>query len=750
MHSKLTLNQEQVTPMSDHNKHTILQVTLPLPIRRYFDYLFPENFSDTSLLSIGTRIQVPFGKKKCIGFLAGLSTTSEVPTHKLKSAIAILDRHPIIHPTLFKLIEWASTYYHYPLGEVIKNSLPRKIREDEHLDQSDIHYQNNPQPPNRRPSPTQKKLIEYLAQHPEGLSQRSLRASGFQERTLAALEKQGWIIPMPEAAEKKPEPSTRHSIHNSTPLSLQPDQAKALKAIQYCQAFQTFLLDGVTGSGKTEVYLQAIADRLDAGKQALVLVPEIALTPQTIQRFKARFACKIVVFHSKVLGEEKWHAWHAAASGHASIIIGTRSAIFAPLKKPGIIIVDEEHDPSFRQQSGFRYSARDLAIVRGRLENIPVILGSATPSLESFYNVQQKKFEHLLLTTRANQKPLPNIYLIDVKNQKLKAGLSKPLLDVIEKHLQADNQVLIFLNRRGFSPVLLCHSCGWIAHCKHCDAKMVWHQMPKRLFCHHCNFNAPKPAHCPQCQHTEILMLGAGTERVEEVLTEYFKSYPVIRVDKDSTRQKGAMEKFLHTIQHGKGQILIGTQMLAKGHHFPNLTLVAILDADSGLYSADFKASERMGQLIIQVSGRAGRSEKPGEVYIQTHHPNHPWLQTLIQKNYQTFAEQLMTERQMAELPPFHHLAVIRAEAKNLEQALAFLTNIRTRLKNLKKTDLQISPPLPAWMEKKSNLYRGILMISSPKRPLLHQCLNYFTDHIQTISKSSVNWTLEVDPVEIL
>lgn len=733
--------------MSEITKTTILQVALPVPIKHHFDYLLPENFADSMPLLPGVRVQVPFGKKKLIGLLIGVTEISDVPAHKLKCALAVLDQQPILSPGLFELIQWASRYYHHPLGEVIKNSLPRKIREEANLETSEKWYSINSDHPKTKLSPAQKKCIDHLKPFSTGASLLSLKEAGFQEKTLSLLEKAGWLIS--HIRTPIPEPLFINSIHKTAPLTLQADQSSALEEILHCQQFQTFLLDGVTGSGKTEVYLQAIAKQLEAGKQALVLVPEIALTPQTIQRFQARFLCKMVVFHSKVSDSEKWQSWHAVSSGSAGIIIGTRSAIFAPLKSPGIIIVDEEHDASFKQQSGFRYSARDLAIIRGRIENIPVILGSATPSLESFHNVQLKKFKHLILTERANQKPHPTFYLIDIKNQKLKAGLSKPLLGAIEKHLKEKNQVLIFLNRRGFSPILLCHSCGWMAQCKYCDAKMVWHHLPQRLFCHHCNFNQPKPANCPSCHHTEILMLGTGTERLEQALSEHFKDYGITRVDKDSTRHKGSMEAFLEKIQIGESQILIGTQMLAKGHHFPNLTMVAILDADSGLYSPDFKASERMGQLIIQVAGRAGRGEKPGEVYLQTHHPEHPWLQTLIQKNYQTFAHQLMRDREMAQLPPFHHLAVIRAEAKTLDQAISYLNKIKLKLKRFEDQTLNISPPMPAWMEKKSNVYRAILMLSTPKRAALHRCLTYFSEVINTLPDSKIRWTLEVDPIEI-
>jgi primosomal protein N' (replication factor Y) (superfamily II helicase) len=722
----------------------ILKIALPdAPIKPYFDYLLPEHLKANPLP--GVRIIVPFGRQKKIGFLIEINHQSEIPAHKLKPIISIIDEKPIFKPSFMRLILWASQYYHYPLGEVIKNSLPKKIKSGEKIEQKYYIYQYVEKKNKSQLSKNQKALLAYLEKHPKGLDEAALQAIGFQKRTLSTLEQKGNLVKI-EKKQKLKEPTLGN---NPSPLTLNTEQKAALNAIQENKGFQTFLLDGITGSGKTEVYLQAIKPLIQEKKQVLILVPEINLTPQTIQRFQKRFPHKMAVFHSKCSEQEKLENWKEIYNGKALIIIGTRSALFAPLKKPGMIILDEEHDLSFKQQSSFRYSARDLAIVRGKIENIPVILGSATPSLESFQNVALKKFRHLQLNKRSNLKPLPRFYLINIKDKKLNAGISPILLEKIESHLKNNNQVLIFLNRRGFSPILLCHSCGWVAYCQNCDAKMVWHHNPKRLFCHYCGFNQKKPNECPSCQDLTLLSLGSGTERLEAVLSKHFSGFPVIRVDKDSTRLKGSMENILEKIKTGKGQILVGTQMLAKGHHFPNLTMVAILEGDSALYSANFKAGELMGQLITQVAGRAGREDKLGEVYIQTHQPNHPWLETLVQKGYRAFAQQLMKEREIIGFPPFTYLAAIRAEARELNKALGFLNQVRQDLSQFNLNGIKISTAIPAWMEKKANAYRAILLIRSKKRALLHQCLKKFTEKNYKNSQQ-LRWFLEVDPIEIL
>ncbi len=528
-------------------------------------------------------------------------------------------------------------------------------------------------------------------------------------------------------------------------LQLNAAQEIAVNTIKACRDFQCFLLDGVTGSGKTEVYLQVIDEVLARQEQVLILVPEIGLTPQLIARFTERFTVPIISYHSGISEKKRFAAWVAALQAKASIIIGTRSALFLPLNKLSLIILDEEHDLSFKQQTGFRYSARDCAVMRAQLDNIPVVLGSATPSLESFYNMQRGRYQHLRLPERAGIATPPHVKLINLCDQNLKAGLSPQLLEAMHKHLQARGQILLFLNRRGFAPVCLCHHCGWIAECDRCDAKLTVHQNPPRLRCHHCDAVRALPKVCMECKTADLVPVGQGTEQLEQTVQGLFPESKVVRIDRDSTRTKGSMDAFLHEVQSGAAQILIGTQMLAKGHHFPNLTLAAIVDADGGLFSADFRALERMGQLIVQVAGRAGRAQHAGEVYIQTHHPEHPVLQLLLAQGYSAFMQGLLLERAQAQLPPFSHVALVRAEASARTKPLEFLESIKAILQDSR---LQLLGPISAAMERKAGRFRAHLWIQAP-RALLQQQLNQLTQALlQQKSSRQVRWSIDVDPQE--
>ncbi|MBV9575229.1 MAG: primosomal protein N' [Gammaproteobacteria bacterium] len=538
-------------------------------------------------------------------------------------------------------------------------------------------------------------------------------------------------------------------IIEETPL-LNAAQQSAVAAI--CAAknsFQTFLLDGVTGSGKTEVYLRAITEILKLDKQVLLLVPEISLTPQTLQRLSARYAVPIAALHSGLSEKERLQAWLGASTGDIKIVIGTRSAIFTPFKKLGLIIVDEEHDTSFKQQDRFRYHARDLAILRANLNTIPIILGSATPSLESVLNVQRGRYQHLLLPQRAGGAKEPNYQLIDIKQKTLEAGLSAILLQSMRAHLDAGNQVMLFLNRRGFAPVLYCTQCTWTAHCQRCDARLVYHRSPLRLQCHHCDARYPIPKHCMQCQQTELIPIGLGTQRLEMTLEKFFPEVPIIRIDRDNTSRKGSMQDLLQQIHAQQKAILLGTQMLAKGHHFPHVTLVGIIDADSGLFSVDFRAAEQMGQLLLQVAGRAGRAEKPGTVLIQTRHPQHALLQTLIYQGYQTFSQTLLAEREKTLLPPYVYFAVFRAESYAAEKANDFLTAIKA-LCPLTEETVTMLGPVPALLNKRKGLHCQHLLVKAHRRGLLQHFLKDMLGKIEALaSQYAVKWVLDVDPVEI-
>jgi primosomal protein N' (replication factor Y) len=534
------------------------------------------------------------------------------------------------------------------------------------------------------------------------------------------------------------------------PLALNVAQQQAVTTICAQNDFHVSVLQGVTGSGKTEVYLQSIQYFVARGLQALVLVPEISLTPQTVARFAERFQAQIAVFHSGLTEKERFESWARAASGEAAILIGTRSALFTPIPRLGVIVLDEEHDLSFKQQDNLRYSARDCAIVRAKQSNIPIVLGSATPSLETLQQVVAGRYQCLELPMRVNEQALPKVHVIDIRNQKLDEGLSKPLLGKITEHLQDDHQVLLFLNRRGFAPTLMCHACGWIAECTRCDARLVMHKKSHEMRCHHCGKVEGLPKQCPKCHERQFVPLGVGTERLETALQKFFPDIDIIRIDSDSTKKKESLQQILATVANGKKQILIGTQMVAKGHDFPNLTLVVILDVDSGFYSADFRNLERMGQLLTQVGGRAGRGETKGEVILQTRHPEHPLLQRLLQEGYATFAQEALYERSVIGLPPYSYLAIFRAEAKSEAQSLNFLKEVQVLLQQYRIPALSILGPIAAPMTRKAGFFRAQLMLQAKERATLHSVLKKIVVKIEELpSARRVRWSLDVDPLEM-
>ena len=730
----------------------VIRVAVPTPLRRSFDYLPPTNI-DIGSLKPGVRLRLPFGRSEVIGILLEVTQQAQVAAVRLKRASQVLDAEPILTPELLWLLKWASQYYQHPIGEVFQQALPVLLRQGgpahckglEHWRLTLMGQAVTPETISR--APRQAELLALLKSQPAGIGTAELNRQHPQWRpVMARLLEKNWVektddLPVsqsPQPAEDKPELN-------------QAQQQAVTQILAAKDQYQAFLLDGVTGSGKTEVYLRMIESILAANQQALVLVPEIGLTPQLMSRFQRRFhGTRIAILHSGLNEQERLQGWLGAARGHAGIIIGTRSALLTPLAQPGIIIVDEEHDLSFKQQEGFRYSARDLAVVRARHLNIPVILGSATPALESLYNCDQQRFTRLHLPERAGTAKPPEFRLLDVRSQKLEHGLSSQLLSHIQSHLDAGGQVLLFINRRGFAPVLMCHACGWHARCQRCDAHMTVHQHTRRLRCHHCGSERPLPHHCPECAGTEMLQMGYGTERVEQALKAHFPATPILRIDRDTTRRKGAMQAMLDQINKGEPQILVGTQMLAKGHHFPKLTLVGLLDADYGLFSADFRAAERLGQLILQVAGRAGRAERQGEVFVQTHHPESPLLQSLLTHDYECFAKALLAERQAARLPPFSHLALLRAEAVDPQAPLRFLEDARTGVANLNGAGVEIYGPFPAPMERRAGRSRAQLLLQSNSRSTLQQILTPWLQRLETLKSSrKVRWSIDVDPLEM-
>lgn len=533
-------------------------------------------------------------------------------------------------------------------------------------------------------------------------------------------------------------------------IPLNSAQQQAVTAITVAHhTFQTFLLDGVTGSGKTEVYLQSIIKILEQGQQVLVLVPEISLTPQTIARFRDRFAVPIVALHSSLSEKERLNAWLSARSGEAKIVIGTRSAVFTPFPQLGLIIVDEEHDASFKQQDRFRYHARDVAIMRASILKIPIVLGSATPSLETLHNAKRNRYHSLSLPERAGRAVLPQYHMIDLRQVATDHGLSSALIQTMAAHLQQNNQVMLFLNRRGFAPILFCKTCGFIAACKRCDARMVYHRIPPRLHCHHCDSHREIPKQCVDCGEETLEPIGLGTQRLEQTLAKYFPDVPMIRVDRDNTRRKDAMQDLISQIHQEKRAILLGTQMLAKGHHFPQVTLVGIVDADSGLLSTDFRAAEQIGQLLVQVAGRAGRAEKQGSVLVQTRNPDHVLLQMLIREGYGRFAHALLHERKQAAMPPFSYLAVFRADAYTEQAASQFLMQIK-EMKFAASSSVNIFGPIPAAVAKRKGLYSQHLLIKTNQRRVLQDFLRQLLPRIEKIpTKQQVRFVVDVDPVDL-
>jgi primosomal protein N' (replication factor Y) len=654
---------------------------------------------------------------------------------------------------MFALLQWAAAYYQHPLGDALANALPVLLRKSKALpSQTETRWQLSPEGKGLpegalRRAAKQAQLLALLQQQ-DSIGLADLQTAGLGKTIVKALIDKGLAIAFQAAPASLPSPVEQAPLLRNPSLVLNAQQQAAVDRISQQRGFGCTLLEGVTGSGKTEVYLQLIERCLARGQQALVLVPEIGLTPQTVGRFKHRFNCRIAMLNSSLTDRERLLTWQQANSGQADIIIGTRSAVFTPLAKLGLIIIDEEHDSSFKQQEGFRYSARDIAIKHAANINCPIVLGSATPSLESLNNALQGRYHHLQLTQRATGANAPTFELLDIRHAPMDDGFSPSLLSAIHRHLKQGNQVLVFINRRGFAPVLLCHDCGYIAQCRQCDARMTIHFQQRLLRCHHCEYQTSLPRHCPDCNSPQLDFRGSGTERSEQALQRLFPATQVLRIDRDTTSRKLAMQQLIDEVHRGEPCILVGTQMLAKGHHFANVTLVAVLDADGGLFSADFRGPEKMGQLLVQVAGRAGREQKPGTVLIQTHQPDHPLITSLTDNNYHHYARQLLAERQTSGMPPFGHLALIRAEAGSIELAEQFLHTLRHAATTPHATKLL--GPLPAPMAKKAGRFRAQLILQASQRKALHHSLKQLCEFAdQTTLGKKVKWSVDVDPIDM-
>ncbi len=729
----------------------ILKVAISVPLSRLFDYLPPDGIVP---VVPGSRVVVPFGRQKLVGMVMSQGQSSDLPISKIRRCDTVLDSTPILSAEDLRLISFTSSYYHHPIGEVVAAALPALLRTGKPLlptlqfvALTDAGSAADIEPLAKR-APRQAELLECL---------RDAGGSGMDADTLTeflptwrraakTLFEKGLIARFDACAE----PDAPECSVVATPgPELNADQQRALHALREQTGFTAFLLDGVTGSGKTEVYLQVIQDVLASEQQVLILVPEIGLTPQLVARLRQRLGIEPAVLHSRLTDLERLGAWRSAQQGQAKLVVGTRSAVFVPLPRLGLLVVDEEHDHSLKQQEGLRYSARDLAIVRARNRDVRVILGSATPTLETLQHCRAGNFTHLVLPRRAGGARPPSIRLVDLGRAATTDGLSEPLAAGIERHLKADGQVLMFLNRRGFAPTLICASCGHMAECARCDSRMTVHARDRSLRCHHCGSTTALPESCSECG-AEVRPLGEGTERLEDALLARFPDYRVQRIDSDSTQKKGAIEAVLAAAERGDADILVGTQMLSKGHHFPKLTLVGIVNADQGLFGTDFRSAERLAQSIVQVAGRAGRESRQGEVLIQTAFPEHPFWQSLIDGGYPRVAEQSLAEREQSRWPPFTRLALIRSAAHRQPDALAFLQRAAELIAVEQSEYLRVLGPVNAPMARKAGRYRAQLLIQSSDRKTLHARLATLRPALEAEpSARKVRWSIDVDPIEL-
>lgn len=730
----------------------ILRVAVPTPLRRLFDYR-PGRDSPPGGWQPGIRVRVPFGRRQVIGVIMECGDHSDFPLDQLKPVAAWLDAEPLPEDWLW-LCRFTARYYQHSLGDTLHQALPVLLRQGRPLagrilERWQALVQPDAADPRLKRAPRQVELLAMLCQHPQGLHTQAILAQGYsREQLMTLVDKQ--LATRHETPLTAAEPATDQLLAEPA-LPLNREQAAALAALhERLDAFHPCLLHGVTGSGKTEVYLQLIEAVVARGRQALLLVPEIGLTPQTLARFRSRFRVPVVALHSGLTDNERLDAWEAVASGRAPIVIGTRSAIFTPLARPGVIIVDEEHDSSFKQHEGLRYHARDLAVARAKHHAIPLLLGSATPSLESLYHAGRGNYRHLHLTRRASRHAPARLELIDLRGRPRQGGLIAPAIEAIRATLEAGHQVLVFINRRGFAPTLACHACGWLADCDSCDARMTLHRQPPMLACHHCDKRRPVPDACPSCGSADLRPLGSGTERTEETLAALFPKVPVHRIDRDSTRRRDAFEQLLGEVRRGEPCLLVGTQMLAKGHHLPHVTLVIVVNADAGLYASDFRALEHSAQLLVQVAGRAGRASHPGRVLVQTLHTDDPHLRLLADQGYDALAEQLLEERRAAALPPFRFLALLRMESPKEEAATALGREAADMLRQWvaeHAPDVNCMGPVPAPMERRQNRYHMQLMLSAGRRSQLHAACARLTSWLEAKPEARrIRWSLDVDP----
>lgn len=770
------MNQAWSLPSLYFMHHTLLRVALPVPLYRLFDYLCPSKYlTDGNLPPIGARVRVPFGHQELVGIVIKHvnQLDSGTPTHKLKAVHQCLDDQAVIDDVLLDLANWLATYYHHPLGDTLSVMLPSLINQGKSFSNKCkfwqlAHAATNENFVSKNISKTAKKqwqVFNIIKNNPPSMSESELLRLGATKLQLNTLQHKGLIHSSLHKPHDLPTPKLPTLIDE--PLTLNTEQQSVFNDIRSAidgGVYQGILLNGITGSGKTEVYLHAMWHTLKLGKQVLILVPEIGLAPQTKDRFSSRFDAQICVLHSGMNDDERLQGWQDCRTGQAQIIIGTRSSILYPFSNLGLIVVDEAHDSSYKQQDHLRYHAVAVALWRGFYHNIPTILGTATPSLEQLKLAKDGKLKECQLTARAGNANQSAMNLVDVRLNKRtiiqtdgtpqETSLSNESVLHIRRNLELGGQVLIFLNRRGYAPILLCDACGWQADCPRCDAHLNVHKYPiKYLRCHHCGYQTPKPQSCPTCNSHNVQTLGLGTSKLSEQLHTLFSNpqtnhhpHPIWQIDRDTMNKKGAWEAMYQRILTGEPAILVGTQMIAKGHHFPNVTLVVVVDADLGFLSPDFRSPEHTAQRIIQVAGRAGRAQKMGKVIIQTRQPDNPLLLTLVKHGYLALSDILLKERQLLGLPPYTHAALIRAESHNQTRVRDAISQVARELPDM--PNLTKSGALDAPMNKKNNRYHTQLLLLSKDRKTLHDALSANWERLLHLPDvKGVKVTLDIDPI---
>ena len=728
---------------------TIFSFAIDLPLYHLFDYSMDEALAGQP----GQRFMVPFGKGEKVGLLVAPVAQSKHESGKIKPVRASLDSEPIMSDSLMKLAGWMASYYCQPLSEVLFNCLPRYCRQPRSLKPTGLHYwvaqETGPELINtlHKKAPRQFQIFQSILNSERGLNAFELRVihSGWRQQ-VNSLQKKGLVVTQwRENLPVQPQPR----IAGPKLTSAQKQIVDTIKPV--LDKFQVHLIQGVTGSGKTEIYLDLMKQVIASGKQVIYLVPEIGLTPQLLQRLQQRLGSTVVSSHSGQSDFLRYQSWDQFKRGVVPVLIGTRSALFSDSPLLGLIIVDEEHDASYRQQDGLRYHARDVAIKRAQMLNIPIILGSATPSLESLHNLEKPYYRLHKLDQRPNNACPPRIQLVDCNHAPLNSGCSAQLLQAMEKHLDRHGQVLLYLNRRGFAPVVMCHDCGWQASCYQCDARLTLHQSLNKLICHHCSYSLAVPSTCPDCGAAEIFHYGVGTQQLERFLKTRFAQLPIIRIDRDSVSSAKPMDSLLQPVRAGDPCILIGTQMLAKGHDYPNITLVGILDADQALYSSFYRATERLVQTVLQVSGRAGRAEKGGQALLQTAFPNHPLMRSLCSQGYSQLVKPMLEERRLLGFPPYARAVSFLVDASDLSAAMQRLQRLKDDINTLSASaDVKIIGPIPALMTRRLGRFRAQLSVLADDIRPVRLLMNALMPQIRGMRNSeSSRLVIDVDPVDL-